>query len=515
MINSDKLTSFCFLLDAHHMHLFKKYKNALNLEEPECGFLGAEGYIPTDVDECYPCIEYSIKNILEIYHQLRLHIPVDIHNYLGILSYYLEEIEKYCEPVKRNHSAYESFKNILNYIKQGKKFLALYQYKETLFYQYNSAILFLTELMISVKSFQTINYETDIPLLKEKYSGTQLTLNQIAKLVCEATSRKPRDIQFIAIGIRNNNEPVITTNYHAPTIFRLSDVLDQTKFQEIERLRRQYKKNFNAKHLKYEGKGVMIHAETMLASLASLLDIKQIIIVDGEGRKKQNCAFCSRYLCEHGFNAESHEEIINNYNIPSPAQINDAFQWINYLGSSNRRPTKSETQNKYQFLGTLTSPKKAEKKADYSLYKEIYEMLDITAQKQFMMKNPNYLTFIFNKIKCDYPLQLNEVDGLKNTYHQSNKLAGPGESKIRRTLSRKGKNIVSKYKNDKLIFFDDQRLQVDTINKKIKPADPNSPRSRKLSNHINHWLVSSKHGHVTQNNADKTIEISRSVRSMN
>ena len=236
------LTQLSLLLDQRYEQLYLSYHSFLSLTFPEYGFLAQDCFTPAGDEECYPCIEYSLRNMITIYQRVRLATPDHIHNYLGELFSFSQLIREICKPVNSEHSAYHEYLSIQTLLKESESILQAYHYKNTWEYKSNSAVLFLAKLMQATKSAFTNNPLTDVALFEEVTTQNRMTLKNIADLVCQATHLSPRNIQFIAIGIRDDNQHVITTNYHAPVVFRLIDLLDPERYQEINCLRDSYRK---------------------------------------------------------------------------------------------------------------------------------------------------------------------------------------------------------------------------------------------------------------------------------
>ncbi len=515
------LTTLCIELDNHHHTLYSTYKKKLKLSEPHAGFLSEDCFTPVDEDECYPWIEYSFRHILVILKKLKANDPSEVHQWLGVVVFFGVNINKSCTDKEQ-----ADFAKINKLLVIAKLFLKQYQYKLDAKYQQNLAILTLAKYYRALKKSYFKNFspqkelfkQTRLELKTKKKFTLNLTLENIAEQVVNSLSAgiNARSLTFIAIGIREDEQPVITTNYHAPVVYRLADMLNSERFQQIEDLRAQYKKDHNASTLTFERK---IHAETMIAALSKALDVETIVIIDGAGKKKQNCAFCSNYLQENGYGSEPHFQVITNYLSPTQQQIEQAAAWFNYLISDKREPVASEQQNEisYDFLTEKTNKLDQQHgHVDSPSYNKIIKLLDQKAQKiALSLDEKEKPGFIFDEVKQNYPHQLGQVSGLIGSYHLSYKLAHAEDAEIEKTFNCAGEMKTGAHQNNKIQLMDDGRLKLSEDKKQLEPVAPHSPRSRKISKYSNEWLnAGNGTGKINFDKVEGIITLTRIPRSM-
>lgn len=258
--------------------------------------------------------------------------------------------------------------------------------------------------------------------------------------------------------------------------------------------------------------------------MSESLEIKTILLTDGSGKKTQNCAFCSSFLLDKGFKSESHIDGIKNYNTPSAQQLAQVSDWYRYLVSSHRQQLRMEgSPICYTYiggdLGQRLPPHEVEQGKVTSTCHDIYGMLDpISQSKALSQSNTNVhpLKWCFDVVRQDYTDDLLPIEGLKNTYHLSNKLAHPEKYRIERTVNRRGDVTTSVHNNDRLRFFSDGRIKISETDKHhLAPVDPGSPRSRALAKQVNEWI---DHGgttsRITANEPEGVIDVRRNVRAV-
>ena len=365
---------------------------------------------------------------------------------------------------------------------EALQFFTAYQYKLEESYQANNAILLSTFLYASVQQSMKENTSPERDILRIISTGEELNLSELAQKICTATGKTARTVQFIAIGVSASGDSWVTTNYHAPVIYPLSYFLSQSKYSEAERLRSRYKishRQSDGSALTFATGDKTIHAETMMASLKSLLDIQRIFFIDGSGKKIENCQFCSHYLNHSGFSSEPHMESIQNYAVPTLSQQEACVDFG--LSLQNKEDT-----NVYQWIDlneeNLVLCQEA-MNLSRDLLTQAFKLIPYDQPRSDTAK----LEQIFIAIKKYYPFTLDEQEGLKETYHLSRKLAYPDTKELSRTVVRKTVS-TKRHPNLKIKFFDDNRLELDPSGNRLKPAEPTSPRSKALSKYANDWL---------------------------
>jgi hypothetical protein len=470
------LTSMYSVLDELHYDLFNKYKDQLDLPKPRKNFLKEKGVIPSS-EALYGAIALKLKSCLEIILKLKVADPSEVHQYLRRVYSLSNEVDKIFD----DNASDEPLKKLLKINKKLKAFIKSYQYKLTVNYQANSALLLSTMLYESVKKSTKANIKVAQNVLKIDGENQKLTLQVIAKKIGMATGINPRNIQFIAIGISSSGRAWITTNYHSPVVYPLTAFLSKEKYKEAEKLRKHYKlehRTSDGKLLGFASGSKTIHAETMIASLKSLLGIQSILLVDAGGNKAENCQYCSHYLNQEGFTSQPHIEAIQNYTLPTEKQKNATADFVLHLDENLK-------YENYRWVNLNKNKFKASRKAmeiRQNLLGQAFTLLPYDSPLDDSLE----LEQIFNEIKESYPLHIDSLEGLKDTFHLSHKLSSPEKKDISRLVVRSGAKI-SRHPNLAISILDDDRLKVDISGNKITPVDPTSPRSSELCKRINFW----------------------------
>lgn len=428
-------------------------------------------------------------------------MPAEVHQYLRLLNNFVKCIDVLKKPSDENKTLTNCYLELRAIRDNARALLDNYNYKLVPNYRANTAVLLVSMLFESAKVAYQTNTLTATSILQVGNTNQYLTLANIAKQIGIATKKEPRNIQFIALAITQNNEVWATTNYHTPVIYPVECLLDANKYLQAERFRSRYKvANREA------GAGALIftptiHAETMMAGLKDVLGISQILIVDSTGKKVENCPCCSHYLCIQGFSSQPHMEVVQNYETPTELQVQVVANWVLALreavGTSN-----------YRFVSNSRVPQTVAQEA-ITLGKQLLEQMFMLLPHDMILENTSALNQVFSVIKQYYPLSLDEQKGLKDTYHVGRKLAHFETTELPRTIVRKECKTKA-HGNLRLQFLNDQRLRV-SDNKQQLIAEPDSPRSQALATRANTWLA---HGKVVtiehhKDNRDAPITLTR------
>lgn len=472
-------------LDLFHYELFYKYKSNLKLSEPDRGFVREDCFRPSGTRECLPVIEYSLNKVIDILKQLRVQKPKEVHAHLRRLYTCVQQVKSILKIIKGKDEFIEQLKIDINKtVEDAETLFKAYAYKLEKPYRANNALLLATMLFESARHNEQANVDVSEPALRHEVSGEMLTLKQIAKLVCDATKKDSRNIQFIAIAKTKAYGLWITSNYHTPVIYPLDSLLSSEKYKEIENLRAVSKvKN---RQLIFSSH---IHAETMFAALKSVLGVEQILLVDGNGTKVENCLCCSTCLCVNGFSNQIHINAIQNYEAPRRSQLIAIKKWVNELVAKKLHVSQYLVQESVIPRVASDEARKMGKK----LLTQMFELLpyDMPMELDINPKNieeTGPLEQIFTAIKTDYPFDLDRRSGLIDTYHLSKKLASPNDKSISRTVVRASRSS-SRFPNNSLRFFDDGRIE--NGNSRAKPLTtkaPDSPRTSALVSRGTFWL---------------------------
>lgn len=470
------LIKLCFAFDRFHHELFDEYKYSLNLTEVT--FL-KEGRA-LSIEKRYDSISTSIDKILNILKEIERTGQEKVHQHLRGFYQLLLDAQGLEEPEKKKHKT--KYKDVLANLAEAKKFFKKYEYKLTKNYLANNAILLSTLLYHSTKESTTKNIEPDETVLKITSTQKELTLSQIAEKICKATEIEPRNIQFIAIGVTGSGESWVTTNYHTPVIYPLGCFLARENYVKAEKLRSEYKvahRQSDGGALVFSSGDKMIHAETMIASLKQLLRIERIFLIDGTGKKVENCQFCSHYLNQSGFYSEPHMESIQNYAVPTESQQNASVNFGLHLLDEGE-------QTEYEWINLneeILTPSDEAIHLSRALLVQAFRLIPYSQP----LSDDEILEQLFIAIKKHYPFSLDESTGLKNTYHLSRKLASPEKNDLSRTIVRTSVT-ARRHENLKIKLFDDDRLKIDASGNHLEAKEPTSPRSSTLSKYANEWL---------------------------
>lgn len=370
-------------------------------------------------------------------------------------------------------------------LKQMRLSSVIYQTKE---YRHN------TSLLLSCLLFQR-QYPLDTPPISSRHNiltnPEALTLKEIARRVVLYTGKGKRNIQFIAVGIREDGNHVITTNADTPSVYRLEDMISEGQFEKA--------KNKKKEKFKALTSNKPIHAETMLAALKNQLNIKKIFVVQANGEKTRNCVFCSNYLAVRGFDTSAHPDHIKNYSFPSQKDIKLASQWFFWLSTnfSNKR---------YQLSDDIVSAPllEIEDKIDFKQLSYLCPPNTPEVCSPFELMSSYITRREKNEVGTGYDINIcKTVDesvhkNVTQTYVDALRLARPEKSEIS-VVSGNMKRGDQNPKNYQLTLFDDGRLKRSSDARSILPVSPKSPRSKLLAEKINFWLDKGINPKVTVN----------------
>lgn len=463
----------------YYQLLFQQYKEKFNLSLPTNDLIKKKSANQKQPQYCI-LIKKSVDNSFLILEKLKQEDPSEVHKHLSQLYYFEKIFNKFLQ--EKNQDKKSELKKLVKAQKKIKKFLSFYDYKLKANYQANNALLLAALIFDSTNQSIKENVKADVTVLKIKTPKEELTLKKLAEKFCSSTGKSDRNLQFLAIGITSKGDAWVTSNAHTPIVYPLEYFLTKEKYQEAEKKRSKYK----VEHRQSEGAAAVfsygentIHAETMIASLKDALDIQYILLIDGNGKKVENCPFCSNCLSQKGFGCQPHMEQIQNYAVPTEEQINVSADFGLTLQSISNS-TLYEWIN--IDLAKVVNANEAVQTCN-ALLAQAFKLLPFNRA----MNKKAELAQIFDAIKENYPFELDNVSGLKNTYHLSRKLASPDSKSLPRTVVRKEAS-TRQHDNSKLQILDDNRLTIDVSGNKLTCVEPSSPRSSSLVKYANEWL---------------------------
>jgi len=428
--------------------------------------------------------------------------------FLGYLQRIITLADNFLKFNYKNNDEATARRYIGSSLIDAKKLLAEYQYKETRPYKENSAILFLTMLALEARKVEKPNIPPDAPVIRDKEAKRDFSLQEICQEIFRALQceNQKRTIAFLALGFTKSGLIFATTNYHAPRVYHLDDLLNLTRFKTVTALYEKHMRQVGHGHVSYsQGK---VHAETMLAALADNLEIEQILIVDQSGLKKQNCLCCASYLCQKGFSNEPHFEGIKNYVVPTAGQIQAVTTVLR---------EQKQTTPRFQFVGK--KDKRTTKKADLNSEK-IVSMLPASEQETVLRtNNPSQTIFDFILRYHPHNSSTSQKEGIVTLFGETAKLVHADTrffgrdrviTKTKKAVRSKEAKSVAKL-NLRLEYKEDGRLKSeDTTTFK---EDPDSPRSYFLSRFGNGWLKKGVTASVTPDETAKTWVLTRNLRA--
>jgi len=472
------LTELCVDINNFYYNLYKDYQRLLNLIHPNRVFLNDDCYIPGGEGECYPIIMQDLFSVDYILTRMKIYSPSEVHQHLRNLQSFVTSALSLKLPRDAHRGIRIHAQLIEIASKRLNEFINQYDYKLSQPYKANTALLMVSMLFESAKQAYRPNLSPDTPLVRNIVSGETLNLTSLATKIAESTKITQRNLQFIAIGVTSNGALWATTNYHTPVIYPLNYLLSQDLYKIAQDFRNEYKTSHHQKHTGRLTFSSHIHAETMLASLRNKLDIKHIFIIDGNGKKVENCPCCSHYLCTQGFSCEPHMEEIKNYQLPTSLQITDVTDWA--YAVQNKL-----TQNTYEIIPFVLDHNALSEEAIRIGTDMLKQMVSFIPYDQVDDDLPQ-LDQIFLTIKEHYPFSLIDENGLKHTYNTARKLAEPEADELNRTIIR-ANTIQKRIPNFRLKLFDDGRLKSAPDGINLEPANPDSPRSVLLTDKLNTW----------------------------
>jgi ankyrin repeat protein len=417
-------------------------------------------------------IEQKHQQILKKYkkHNDWLQEPWDVDDY-QVRGNIIREMRL---QTKKLYDLKEIMYALSEQVKKAKK-----RIKEDIPYLQNTAILEATKLFKNVKNSIIVNPLPTAYIFRQFIANKgrwvprgAITLRDIANVVRLVTGKKPRNLEFIAIGICSDGNHVITTNYHAPVIYRLYDLMcDNKHYKNIEKQRKKFRKQNN----KLKFGNPKIHAETFIASLTKHLPIINILTIDAKGILNRNCIFCANYLHGRGLKSEPHYEKINNYNKPTKDQILVAVAW-------------------FKSLPVVTN-------IIYRPIDERYILNKIALQHQYSLETTTIQNVIGN-----YPYDLKKSDCNEETYVYAKALSVPIKNIFDRVKNRNGIRKITHFNNDEIKLKIDGRIKrSDKDKNKLSPVSPKSPRSKELVKFLHDWLKQGDKSSITFSPSNITL----------
>ena len=355
-----------------------------------------------------------------------------------------------------------------SYFPAQQFFPNLFAYQETTEYRAN-AVTALGSMMMAelerIKSAQPYSPTAKMFVYDNQY----YSLKDIAHAMRTKLEVDGRQLFYVAIGISQQGY-YVTTNYHAPDVFRLEHIF-HSDFP--------FKKLHKTLGLSYGKK--TIHAETMLAALRKELKLDDILIISAEGELTESCLFCAVYLGLQRFQVQYHYNIFKNYQIPTDSQKKGALRLLARLDQQVAITTR------FHYFGSWNE---ATHQHDFNpLLTKLVEIIRYVTHSNEIPDNIiKMLNIIFKFIVNNQ--QESSVNKETKTHVAAKRLGTSEKAIYTRSANYKGKLSTQRVPNTSVTLHDDNQLCVE--GSLLASKYPCSPRSTVLVEQVKKYAQESR-----------------------